>query len=456
MSPAVRRRLTSIIAVAGTLSAVTGGVVAVLGGGAGPAIGLPVSGHLGAAVLAHSGGSAQRTLASAAHPLPGPAGSATRPASRAQATVPASRPPVVDGVRRYNVGSAHSPRLAKALSHRGQANPAGRRPADAGARGIDVADHQHPDGAAIDWAKVARAGYKFAFVKVSEGDYYVNPYAATDLAQAAAAGLYVTPYHFAVPNVSGGASQADYAVTQTRAAAGGRTLPPALDIEYNPYGATCYGLSPAHMVSWISAYVATVDRLTGQLPVIYTTTGWWHRCTGDSGAFGADPLWIAAWGSSPDPLPSGWQRWTFWQYTSNGHVPGIKGPVDVSYFRRADVQLLSPGGQTSAAGAAVRLRIRSLSTAGQPPAFTAAGLPQGLSISHNGLITGTIAASAAGQYTVTVQATTPAGRVAAVQFSWTVTGSSSPSPSPSPSPSGSSSPSGSPSPSGSSSPSATP
>ena len=44
-------------------------------------------------------------------------------------------------------------------------------------RGIDVASYQHQNGAAISWASVARAGYKFAAIKTTEGNYYVNPYA---------------------------------------------------------------------------------------------------------------------------------------------------------------------------------------------------------------------------------------------------------------------------------------
>jgi hypothetical protein len=53
-------------------------------------------------------------------------------------------------------------------------------------------------------------------------------------AAAEAAGMYATGYHFAVPNVSGGPSQADYAVQNGDYTANGHTLPLALDIEYNP------------------------------------------------------------------------------------------------------------------------------------------------------------------------------------------------------------------------------
>jgi GH25 family lysozyme M1 (1,4-beta-N-acetylmuramidase) len=342
------------------------------------------------------------------------------------AAAPAKPPPVVDGVRRVNVGSPHSPRLSQALSA-GPANASSALPASAAARGVDVASYQHPHGAVINWDQVAQAGYKFAFVKASEGNYYVNPYYATDLAQAKAAGLYVTGYHFAIPNVSSGASQADYAVEHSRYAADGRTMPLTLDIEYNPYGATCYGLTAAQMVAWISAFSAETQRLTGQPTIIYTTADWWRTCTGDSTAFGSDLLWVAAYGPTSPPMPAGWGNWTFWQYTSRAQVPGIAAKVDVSYFGGAVVRLLDPGAQSSAAGTAIRLQVRSLNAAaGQAPVFTAAGLPGGLSISARGLITGTVSASATGEHAVTVTALTPLGVTGAVSFTWTVTGLAAP------------------------------
>jgi hypothetical protein len=165
------------------------------------------------------------------------------------------------------------------------------------------------------------------------------------------------------------------------------------------------------------------------VPIIYTTANWWHTCTKDSTAFGSDPLWVAAWGPSPAPLPSGWRAWTFWQYTSRGRVPGIDGNVDVSYFGSAVVRLLDPGAQRDTTGTAIRLQVNSLdAAAGQPPAFTATGLPRGLSIGKRGLITGTISASATGMHTVTVTATTPSAGGASATFTWTVISAPSPTP----------------------------
>ena len=94
---------------------------------------------------------------------------------------------------------------------------------------------QHPHGAPINWQQVAAASYRFAAVKGTEGNYYVNPWARTDLAEAKAAGLDVSPYHFAIPNVSSGPQQAAYAVQHSGYQPGAQTLPLALDI------ADCWG-----------------------------------------------------------------------------------------------------------------------------------------------------------------------------------------------------------------------
>jgi GH25 family lysozyme M1 (1,4-beta-N-acetylmuramidase) len=323
MRTAARRRLISLLAGASALAAGGRGIaVAVMsGGGSAPAATLAGAGR------AVPDGLSRPIIATPSHTRPAPHHHALVRAAVVRAA--AKPPPVVDGVRRSNVGAAHSPKLQRVLGA-GPNRPGGPLPPGAGSRGIDVASYQHPHGAAINWPQVARAGYKFVFIKAAEGNYYANPYYASDLAGAKAAGLYATGYTFAVPNVSSGASQAEYAVRH----ASGRTMPLALDIEYNPYGRECYGLTPTRMVSWLSSFTGEVRRLTGRRPIIYSTADWWRTCTGDSSAFGADPLWVAAWGPSPPPLPSGWGNWTFWQYTSRGRVPGIKGNVDISYYRR--------------------------------------------------------------------------------------------------------------------------
>ncbi|MDP9239396.1 MAG: FG-GAP-like repeat-containing protein, partial [Actinomycetota bacterium] len=131
-------------------------------------------------------------------------------------------------------------------------------------------------------------------------------------------------YAFALPDRSAGATQADYLIAHGGWwTADGMTLPPMLDIEYNPYGATCYGLSQAAMVLWIRAFSDRVRVRTTRYPIIYTTTNWWASCTGNNATFGAtNPLFVARYNTTVGTLPAGWPAYTMWQFADSGIFPG--------------------------------------------------------------------------------------------------------------------------------------
>ncbi len=148
----------------------------------------------------------------------------------------------------------------------------------AGLPGLDVSSWQGN----VDWATVAANGARFAYVKATEGTSYVNPYFTQQYGGAYDVGLVRGAYHFGLPDRSTGAAQAQWFAAHGGAwSADGQTLPGALDIEYNPYGATCYGLSQSAMVAWLTSFVTQYQALTTRWPVIYTTTNWWQTCTGN-------------------------------------------------------------------------------------------------------------------------------------------------------------------------------
>src|SRR5580704_10901810 len=200
--------------------------------------------------------------------LAAPATAAT--GSQRHPAAPAVQHP--DGALHPNVAEPHAPQVQRMLASRSARILAARAaagaapPAGASAvQGVDVSSFQHGPSVGINWSQVAGAGYKFAFVKAAEGNYYLNNYAAGDLAQASAAGLYAAPYDFGVPNVSGGALQADYALDHSALAPGAQSLPMILDIEYDPntnsdHANECYNLTPAQTVSWIGSWVAEYTR----------------------------------------------------------------------------------------------------------------------------------------------------------------------------------------------------
>lgn len=190
--------------------------------------------------------------------------------------------------------------------------------------GIDVSHWQ----GTIDWTKVAGAGKEFAFMKATDDTNYIDPTFATNRAQARANGLLVGAYHFARPDPSPGDArqEARFFVKVVDPQAG--SLLPVLDIE------TSQGLDQAGVTKWARTWVAEVRDLTGVTPLVYTSPYGWETRTGNTRLVARDgaPLWIAHWGVSSPLIPAAdWDGhgWVVWQHTSEGHVAGIAGNVDL-------------------------------------------------------------------------------------------------------------------------------
>jgi GH25 family lysozyme M1 (1,4-beta-N-acetylmuramidase) len=206
-----------------------------------------------------------------------------------------------------------------------------------GVQGMDVSGWQ----TGINWPSQYAAGARFVYIKASEGTTYTSSQFASQYSGSYNAGLIRGAYHFATPNTSNGATQARYFVANGGGwSPDGRTLPPLLDIEYDPYTASdhtnsCWGLSTIDMSNWIYDFVSTVQSLTGVRPAIYSTANWWNTCTGSNNTFGAYPLFVARYGTStPGALPASWVDWTMWQYADAGTFAG-----DQDIFNGTQTQL---------------------------------------------------------------------------------------------------------------------
>lgn len=218
---------------------------------------------------------------------------------------------------------AAAPKIPSAFSAQTYASPAG-------VYGMDISGWQADAGthsvSQIDWNQHWAMGSRFAYAKATEGTNFVDASRASHLAGANRVGMLQGAYHFALPGMGSAISQADFFINNGGGwQADGKTLPPLLDIEYNPYsslGNTCYNFSPSAMVQWIRDFSNRVNTRTGRLPMIYTTTDWWARCTGNSGAFTEQPLHIAAYSSQLGAIPSGWGFHSVWQYSDSGPFAG--------------------------------------------------------------------------------------------------------------------------------------
>jgi GH25 family lysozyme M1 (1,4-beta-N-acetylmuramidase) len=199
--------------------------------------------------------------------------------------------------------------------------------------GIDVSHWQN----VIDWPMVRAAGKRFAYIKASESTDFVDWMYATNKAQAKAAGLYVGAYHFAGPDATPGDAVAEADHFVATAALGPGELLPVLDLEKTG------GLLTLDLQAWVAAYLDRVYQLTGVRGVIYVSPSFWTNYMGDATWFatnGYRVLWIAHWTTSAEPIvpAGGWggNGWTFWQYTSDGVVPGITGRVDLNRYKGTD------------------------------------------------------------------------------------------------------------------------
>lgn len=206
-------------------------------------------------------------------------------------------------------------------------------PTSSKAEGIDVSHWQ----GTITWTQVRGAGKKFAYIKASEDADFVDPFYATNRAQAKAAGLVVGAYHFARPATTAGdaTAEADHFISTAGFTTG--ELLPVLDLEVTG------GLTSTQLQAWVKGFLTELYTKTGVRGVIYVSPSFWKTNMGDTTWFaqnGYGILWIAHWttASAPTVPGSNWggYGWTFWQYTSNGTVSGISVRVDLDRYKGTD------------------------------------------------------------------------------------------------------------------------
>lgn len=207
--------------------------------------------------------------------------------------------------------------------------------------GPDVSSHNHDRHATVNWRVIKKAGGgRFAFVKATEGRDYVDPRYASDFASLRRHGILRSAYHYGRPSgrtktqiVADATDEANFFVRFAGTFDGPGNLPPVLDLESSG------SLTPRQMWWWTQAWLDRTEALTGRTPILYTYVNFWTQNMKNSKAFRAYPLWLASYGASRPPKVGGWNRYTFWQYTSTGRLAGAGLPVDLSIYRGSIAQL---------------------------------------------------------------------------------------------------------------------
>lgn len=195
--------------------------------------------------------------------------------------------------------------------------------------GIDVSHWQ----GTIDWAKVKAAGKTFAIAKATEGIGWKDSSYDRNKAGATAQGIMFGAYHFARPGSNDPVKEADWFVDNMDLERG--MLIPTLDLERTG------GLGTTALTNWVKAWLQRVDQRLGVKAMIYVSPSFWRTYMGNSRWFadnGYSVLWVAHWNTTGPSVPAdnwGGRSWTFWQYTSDGVVPGISGRVDLNRYRHS-------------------------------------------------------------------------------------------------------------------------
>ena len=106
--------------------------------------------------------------------------------------------------------------------------------------------------------------------------------------------------------------------------------------------------------------------------------------------------------------------------------PGVKLATHVGFNvavldANLSPDILNPGPQSSAEGATIALQLQFSDAEGDALTFAATGLPPGLGVNNDGLISGTVSFAAAGVYAVTIAVDDPLNAPRLVSFAWTVT-----------------------------------
>ncbi len=200
--------------------------------------------------------------------------------------------------------------------------------------GIDVSYWQ----TAIDWTQVAAAGYRYAAIRATMGDTYVDPRFAPNWDAAKRAGLLVTAYHVIRPKHTA-ASQTDafFRVLGTRTP----DLPFAIDVEVTD------SMNKDVITSITRDVCQMVSTRAPRKPIIYTAKWFWDSNITPSPDWSGYDLWVANYGALTPILPRDWTTWKFWQYTDKGSVPGVSSRfTDLNHFNGSEQDLLTYAGQS--------------------------------------------------------------------------------------------------------------
>ena len=190
-------------------------------------------------------------------------------------------------------------------------------------QGIDVSYWQGD----INWETARAAGVHFAFIKATEGGDHLDPKFLENWYAAKRAGISRGAYHF-VYWCRPANEQALWFMLNVPPDSD--ALPPVLDLEWNSHSKTCPGKVDRELaLKKIKIMLDAMQAHTGKRPIIYTDPKFQREVL--EGELTDYHFWLRSVAAEPDAIYRE-RSWSFWQFTTTGSVPGVRGHVDRNSF----------------------------------------------------------------------------------------------------------------------------
>ncbi len=100
-------------------------------------------------------------------------------------------------------------------------------------------------------------------------------------------------------------------------------LPPVIDIE------KLHIKDDIKFTENLHIFLDGIETHYSVRPIIYTGLRFSNKYLTDYGDY---PLWLAEYERDEPTLPTGWDNWTFWQWSQSHTISGINGDVDADRY----------------------------------------------------------------------------------------------------------------------------
>lgn len=185
--------------------------------------------------------------------------------------------------------------------------------------GIDVSEWQGE----IDWEEVKNSGIQIVYIRASEGNNYIDPYAIRNYNGAKENGIKVGFYHYLTArNEAEAVEQARFFVSVIK----GLSVDCRLAMDFESFD----GLDKSEINAISVTFLEEVERLSEKETIIYSDA--YNGANTFSKSLARKyPIWVADYGVE-EPADGNWEVWEGFQYSDEGRIEGILTRVDRDYF----------------------------------------------------------------------------------------------------------------------------